>query len=60
MTAFELSESKVRFKRVYEIFFEKVSNDDNQYVLSQEEYIILLNKFQEGIEIINEYLKEKG
>lgn len=60
MTAFELSESKVRFQRVYEAFFIKESNDDNQYVLSQEEYNILLNKLQEGIEIINEYLKEKG
>ena len=60
MTAFELSENKVRFTRVYEAFFEKVSNDNNQYVLSQEEYNILLNKLQEGIEIINEYLKEKG
>lgn len=60
MTAFELSESKVRFTRVYETFFEKESNDDDQYVLTQEEYNILLNKLQEGIEIINEYLKEKG
>lgn len=60
MTAFELSESKVRFTRVYEAFFEKESNDNNQYVLSQEQYNMLLNKLQEGIEIINEYLKEKG
>lgn len=60
MTAFELSESKVRFQRVYEEYFEKESNDNNQYVLTQGEYNILLNKLQEGIEIINEYLKEKG
>lgn len=60
MTAFELSESKVRFDRVYEAFFEKESNNDNQYVLSQEEYNILLNKLQKGIDIIDEYLKEKG
>ena len=60
MTAFELSESKVGFKNVLGIFFEKESNDDNQYVITQEEYNILLNKIQEGIEIIDEYLKEKG
>lgn len=60
MTAFELSESKVKFQRVYEAFFEKESNDDNQYALTQNEYNILLNKVLEGIEIINEYLKEKG
>lgn len=60
MTAFELSESKVRFKQIWEEFFVKESNDDNQYVLTQEEYNILINKLQEGIEIINEYLKEKG
>lgn len=61
MTAFELSEKKVGFQRVYEAFFIKESNDDNQYVvLTQEEYNILRNKLQEGIEIINEYLKEKG
>ena len=60
MTAFELSESKVGFKRVFDTFFEKESNDDNQFVISMEEYNILLNKIQEGIEIINEYLKEKG
>lgn len=29
MTAFELSESKVRFQRVYEECFEKESNDNN-------------------------------
>jgi len=60
MTAFELSESKVRFKRVWEAFFEKESNDDDQYVLTQNEYNTLINKLEEGIEIINEYLKEKG
>lgn len=60
MTAFELSESKVRFKSVLEAFFEKESNDDSQYVLTQNEYNILINKVEEGIEIINEYLKEKG
>lgn len=60
MTAYELSESKVRFKRVYEAFFEKESNDDSQYVLTQNEYNILINKLEEGIEIIDEYLKEKG
>lgn len=60
MTAFELSESKVKFQRVYEAFFEKESNYDNQYALTQNEYNILLNKVLEGIEIIDEYLKEKG
>lgn len=60
MTAFELSESKVRFKSVLGAFFEKESNDDSQYVLTQNEYNILINKVEEGIEIINEYLKEKG
>lgn len=60
MTAYELSESKVRFKRVWESFFEKESNDDSQYVLTQNEYNTLINKLEEGIEIIDEYLKEKG
>ena len=60
MTAFELSESKVRFKKVCEVIFVKEPNDNNQYVLTREEYNVLLNKIQEGIEIIDEYLKEKG
>ena len=60
MTAFELSENKVRFTRVYETFFEKASNNNDQYVLTQAEYNIILNKIQEGIGIIDEYLKEKG
>lgn len=60
MTAYELSEKKVRFARVYETFFEKEPNNNTQYVLTQEELNILLNRIQEGIEIIDEYLKEKG
>jgi len=60
MTAFELSESKVSFTRVCGVFLKKESNDNDQFVLTQEEYNVLLNKIQEGIDIINEYLKEKG
>ena len=60
MTAYELSENKVRFRRVWETFFEKVSNDNDQYILTSEEYNVLLNKIREGVEIIDEYLKEKG
>ena len=60
MTAFELSEKKVQFTKVSEVSFEKEHNDNDQYVLTSGEYNILLNKIQEGIDIINEYLKEKG
>lgn len=59
MTAFELSEKKVRFIRIWDTFFIKEANN-NQYILTPEEYNILLNKIQEGVEIIDEYLKEKG
>ena len=60
MTAFELSENKVRFRKVWEVFFEKEPNDNKQYILTQEEMNILMNKIKEGVEIIDEYLKEKG
>ena len=60
MTAFELSENKVRFTRVWEAFLEKELNDNKQYILTQEEMNILINKMHEGLEIIDEYLKEKG
>ena len=59
MTAFELSEKKVRFTSVWESFFKKEPDNNSEFVLTTEELNILLNRIQEGIEIINEYLKEK-
>ena len=60
MTAFELSERKVRFKYVIDEVFEMEPDCNGRIILTPEKLSVLLNKLQEGVEIIDEYLKEKG
>ena len=60
MTAFELSEKKVRFRDVVNEFIEMDPDCNGRIILTPEQLSILMTKIQEGIQIINEYLKEKG
>ena len=60
MTAFELSERKVRFKYVIDEVFKMEPDCNGRIILTPEKLSVLLNKLQEGVEIIDEYLKEKG
>lgn len=60
MTAFELSEKKVRFIDVVNAFFEMDPDCNGRIILTPEQLSILITKIQEGIQIIDEYLKEKG
>ena len=60
MTAFELSERKIRFRDVVDEFFEMEPDCNGRIILTPDQLSILITKLQEGIEIINEYLKEKG
>lgn len=60
MTALELSDYKVRFTDVYNSFFDREPDENGQITLSCDAMSVLEHKIKEGIEIINEYLKEKG
>ena len=60
MTAFELSERKVQFRDIVDEVFEMKPDCNGRIILTPEQLNILANKLQEGIEIIDEYLKEKG
>ena len=60
MTAFELSEKKVQFRDVVDEFLETEPDCNGRIILTPEELSILITKIQEGVEIIDEYLKEKG
>ena len=60
MTAYELSEKKIYFKRVEDKLYKMEPDVNGRFILTPEELNILINRIQEGIEIIDEYLKEKG
>ena len=60
MTAFELSEKKVRFVNEYNMYVGLEPDCNGRIILTPDELSSLVYKLQEGIEIINEYLKEKG
>lgn len=60
MTTFELSEKKVRFINEYNMYADLEPDCNGRIILTPDELNCLVNKLQEGIEIINEYLKEKG
>ena len=60
MTALELSEKKICFKYVIDEVLEMKPDCNGRIILTPEQLSILEKKLQEGIEIINEYLKEKG
>lgn len=60
MTAYELSERKVQFKYIIDEVFEMKPDCNGRIILTPEQLNVLANRIQEGIEIIDEYLKEKG
>lgn len=60
MTAFELSEKKVRFVNEYNMYVDLEPDCNGRIILTPDELKSLVYKLKEGIEIINEYLKEKG
>lgn len=60
MTAYELSEKKIHFKCIENELYEMEPDADGRFILTSDKLNIFANIIQEGIEIINEYLKEKG
>ena len=60
MTAFELSEKKVRFIDIYNKYFNLEPDCNGKIILTQDELSNLVDKLREGWRIIDEYLKEKG
>lgn len=60
MTAFELSIKKVRFINEYNMYVDLKPDCNGRIILTPDELNSLVYQLKEGIEIIDEYLKEKG
>ena len=60
MTAFELSEKKVRFIDAYNTYVDLEPDCNGKIILTPDELNVLVDKLREGWRIIDEYLKEKG
>ena len=60
MTAFELSEKKVRFIDAYNTYSILEPDCNGRIILTPDDLNVLVNKLKEGWRIIDEYLNEKG